>query len=133
MKRIIFALVFVFAFAQATLAQDIDKLIAELAEEEGVEHQVVDRSMLDAALAAAMAADSTGAMPSMPDFMKKLELVEVVAAENVSSELRPRFLKESDIYKNGGGYEVLLPVKEGKFEESDLKDILDEQAKNLNK
>jgi hypothetical protein len=164
MKGIILSLVLVLAFGQAAMAQDLDKLIAELAKVEGVAHKIVDRSTL-----AGMQADSTGAASSkMPGFMKKLELIEVVAAENVQPELKNRFLEELNKFEDGSGYETLLTVKDGednvrilaqhengvvtaviifaideedaaivkmvgKFDQSDLTDILNEQEKNLNK
>lgn len=169
MKRIILSLVLVLAFGQVAMAQDLDKLMAGLAKVEGVTHQIVDRSTLDAAVAAGMQADSTGAASSkMPGFMKKLELIEVVAAENVQPELKNRFLEELNKFEDGSGYETLLTVKDGednvrilaqrengvvtaviifaideedaaivkmvgKFDQSDLTDILNEQEKNKNK
>lgn len=169
MKKIILSLVLVFAFGQVAVAHDIDKLIEELSKVEGVEHQIVDRSMLDAAVAAGMQADSTGnASSKIPGFMKKLELIEVTAAENVQPELRNRFLAELDKFEDGDKYETLLTVKDGgdnvrilaqrengvvtaviifaideedaaivkmvgKFDQSDLTDILNEQEKNKNK
>jgi hypothetical protein len=169
MKRIILSLVLVLAFGQAVIAQDLNKLMTELAKMEGVTHQIVDRSMLDTAMAGEMQADSTGAASTkMPGFMKKLELVEVVSAENVQPELKNRFLEELSKFEDGSGYETLLTVKEGednvrilaqrengvvtaviifaideedtaivkivgKFDQSDLTDILNEQGKNMNK
>lgn len=168
MKKIILSLVFVLAFGQVAVAQDISKLIDELTKVEGVTHQIVDRSMLDAAMAGSIQADSTGeASSKKQNFMKKLEQIEVVAAENVQPELKNRFLEELNKFEDGNGYETLLTVKDGednvrilaqrengevtaviifaideedaaivkmvgKFDQSDLTEILNEQEKNKN-
>ena len=168
MKKIILTLLLALAFGQGAMAQDLDKLMAELAKIEGVNHQIVDRTMLDAATAA-MPEDSTDtASSAMPGFMKKLELVEITAAENVQPELKSRFLEELNKFKDGDKYETLLTVKEGednvrilaqreneevtaviifvideedavivkmvgKFDQSDLTDILNDQQKNINR
>lgn len=114
MKRIILSLVLVFAFGQAAMAQDLDKLMAELAKVEGVAHQIVDSSMLAVVKAEAMKADSTGdASSKKQNFIKKLELVEIVGAENVQPELRSRFNAEIDKFEDGDKYETLLKVKDG--------------------
>ena len=167
MKKIILTLLLALAFGQGAMAQDLDKLMAELAKIEGVNHQIVDRTMLDAATAA-MPEDSTDtASSAMPGFMKKLELVEITAAENVQPELKSRFLEELNKFKDGDKYETLLTVKEGednvrilaqreneevtaviifvideedavivkmvgKFDQSDLTDILNDKQKNIN-
>lgn len=168
MKKIILSLVLLFAFGQAAMAQDINKLIEELSKIEGVAHQIVDRSMLEGAVAAAAQADSTAEASKKQNFMKKLELIEVVAAENVQPELKNRFIAELNKFEDGNGYETLLTVKDGednvrilaqrengevtaviifaiddedaaivkmvgKFDQSDLTDILNEQEKNKNK
>lgn len=114
MKKIILSLVLIFAFGQAAMAQDLDKLMAELAKVEGVAHQIVDSSMLAPAKAEAMKADSTGdASSKKQNFIKKLELVEIVGAENVQPELRSRFNAEIDKFEDGDKYETLLKVKDG--------------------
>lgn len=167
MKKIIFTLLFALAFGQGAMAQDLDKLMAELANVEGVTHQIVDKTTLDA-VTTAIPEDSTGtASSAMPGFMKKLEQIEVIAAESVQAELKSRFLEELNKFKDGDKYETLLTVKEGednvrilaqrengvvtaviifaideedaaivkmvgKFDQSDLTDILNEQQKNNN-
>lgn len=114
MKKIILSLVLIFSFGQVAMAQDLDKLMAELAKVEGVAHQIVDSSMLAAAKAESMKADSTGdASSKRQNFIKKLELVEIVAAEDVQPELRSRFNAEIDKFEDGDKYETLLKVKDG--------------------
>ena len=50
MKKIILTLLLAFAFGQGAMAQDLDKLMGELAKIEGVTHQVVDQTTLNAAI-----------------------------------------------------------------------------------
>lgn len=107
------SLVLLLAFGQIALAQDINKLMAELAKIEGVEHQIVNRETIDASLAPALAADSTGELKSKMGFMGKLKFIEVVAVENPEAEIRTRYEKELINFKDGNGYETLLQVKDG--------------------
>lgn len=163
MKRIIISLVLVLAFGQVAMAQDINKLIAELAQIEGAEHQVVDRSMLEQSMTAAMQADST--LSEKAGFMKNIDQVDVVAVEDPKPEVREKFLAELNNFRDGNGYETMIAVKDdgdnvriiaqrenglvtaviifaiddediaiikmaGKFSESDLTKIIEEQQKN---
>lgn len=113
MKRIMLSLVLLLAFGQIALAQDINKLMAELAKIEGVEHQIVDSEMLNASLAPALAADSTGELKSKMGFVSKLKFIEVVAAEDMAAEVKSKYEKELNDFKDGNGYETLLHVKDG--------------------
>lgn len=107
------SLVLLLAFGQIALAQDINKLMAELAKIEGVEHQIVDSETLNASLAPALAADSTGELKSKMGFVSKLKFIEVVAVENPEAEIRAKYENELINFKDGNGYETLIHVKDG--------------------
>lgn len=67
--------------------------------------------MLEASLAAAKAADSTGMISSQaPPFMEKLESIDVINLSSCSSEVKGLFLKDLDNIQDGNGYETLINV-----------------------
>lgn len=113
MKKIFFTLGLIFAFTQASVAQNIDKLIEELVSIEGVGHQVIDRNMLAGAISQNQNTDSAKvASENDMDFIGKVEAIEVVALENPSAEVRAKFAAEFANIKDGNGYETLLSAKE---------------------
>lgn len=72
MKRLLFSLVLILATVCSASAQDIDQFISELSKIDGVEHQRVDREMLEGQLQQAIEADPSGQLESqLPSFMKK--------------------------------------------------------------
>lgn len=64
MKKYIFSLVLTFVAVQFSYAQDLNSFMSDFSKQEGVQRQLVDRSMLDMSMKAAMTADSTGQMVS---------------------------------------------------------------------
>ena len=66
MKKFISCILLIFAISQIASAQDLSNWVSGLSMIENAEYQLVDRSMLEASLAAAKAADSTGIMSSPP-------------------------------------------------------------------
>jgi len=113
MKKYMFLLVLALIAVQFTFAQDLNQLMNDMSKIEGAQHQVVDREMLNTSMNAAMEADSTGRLKSeMPAFMQKMESVEVVAIEEYSPEVKERFQKEINGFRDGNGYETLLSVKD---------------------
>lgn len=113
MKKYIFSLVLTFVAVQFTYAQDLNSFMSEFSKQEGVQRQLVDRSMLDMSMKAAMTADSTGQMVSkMPAFMQKIDSIEVLAIEKYSPEVKTKFLEGIQSFKDGNGYATLLSVNE---------------------
>ncbi|NDV93731.1 DUF4252 domain-containing protein [Dysgonomonas sp. 521] len=114
MKKYLFSLVVALIATQFISAQDLNALMQDMSKVEGVQHQVVDRAMLDMSIKAALETDSTGELKSnMPAFMEKLDSVVVVAIENYSPEVKTRFESELQNFKDGNGYTTLLTVKDG--------------------
>ena len=113
MKKYIFSLVLTFVAVQFTYAQDLNSFMSEFSKQEGVQRQLVDRSMLDMSMKAAMTADSTGQMVSkMPAFMQKIDSIEVLAIEKYIPEVKTKFLEGIQRFKDGNGYATLLSVNE---------------------
>ena len=111
MKKLIFSILLIFASSQFILAQDLSNWVSGLALVENAEYQLVDRPMLEASLAAAKAADSTGMISSQaPPFMEKLESIDVINLSSCSSEVKDLFLKDLDNIQDGNGYETLINV-----------------------
>jgi len=156
MKKII-VLFLLAGLSLSIFAQDIDQMMADLAKQENVQHEVVDQDMLKMAL--------SSQQENMPPFMEKLTAVEVVAQDGATEELRNDMISRIANFKDGNGYETLLTVKEGvdnvriithkdkeglthiyimvvdeddiafvkmsgTFDEKDLEDIINEQKKN---
>ena len=114
MKKLIFLLVIIFVTGQTVQGQDkLKGVMAELSKLENVQHQVVDKDMLNSQMEQAMAADSTGELRSqMPSFMQKIDSIEVLAAGNVDEETYTKMVNDMDGIKDGDGYETMLTVKE---------------------
>lgn len=111
MKKLIFSILLIFATSQLVSAQDLSNWVSGLALVENAEYQLVDRPMLEASLAAAKAADSTGMISSQaPPFMEKLESIDVINLSSCSSEVKDLFLKDLDNIQDGNGYETLINV-----------------------
>lgn len=121
MKKIILSLILIAGIGNTVTAQDLNQLITDLANIEGVQHQLIDKTMLDAQIAGAMATDSTGEFKlNMPGFMQKIDLMEVVIVEDSSDEVRDKVTQELSEVKDGNGYETLLKVKQ---DEQDIRII----------
>lgn len=111
MKKLIFSILLIFTTSQLVSAQDLSNWVSGLALVENAEYQLVDRPMLEASLAAAKAADSTGMISSQaPPFMEKLESIDVINLSSCSSEVKDLFLKDLDNIQDGNGYETLINV-----------------------
>jgi hypothetical protein len=114
MKKYLFSLVVALIAAQFISAQDLNGLMQELSKVEGVQHQIVDKAMLDMSMKSAQEADTTGETKSkMPSFMEKLDSVEVVAIENYSPEVKAKLEDQIQNFKDGNGYTTLLTVRDG--------------------
>ena len=111
MKKFISCILLIFAISQIASAQDLSNWVSGLSMIENAEYQLVDRSMLEASLAAAKAADSTGIMSSPPPpFMEKLESIDIINLSSCSTEVKDLFLKDLDNIQDENGYETLINV-----------------------
>lgn len=111
MKKRLFSLILILATVCSASAQDIDQLMADLAKEEGIQHQIIDKETLQKQLGQAMDADSSGQLKStMPSFLNKVELIETVISPETQDNLKNKFVSELSSMKKEG-YESLLKVK----------------------
>ncbi len=111
MKKLIFSIFLIFTTSQISYAQDLSNWVSGLSMVKDAEYQLVDRQMLEASLAAAKAADSTGIIStSTPPFMEKLESIDVINLSACSTEVKDLFLKDLDNIQDGNGYETLINV-----------------------
>lgn len=111
MKKLIFSIFLIFTTSQIASAQDISNWVSGLSMVKDAEYQLVDRDMIEASLAAAKAADSTGmASVSTPPFMEKLKSIDVINLSACSPEIKNLFLKDLDNIKDENGYETLINV-----------------------
>lgn len=111
MKKFISCILLIFTISQLASAQDLSNWVSGLSMIENAEYQLVDRSMLEASLAAAKAADSTGIMSSpTPPFMEKLESIDIINLSSCSTEVKDLFLKDLDNIQDEKGYETLINV-----------------------
>lgn len=111
MKKLIFCILLIFATIQISSAQDLSNWVSGLSMVKDAEYQLVDRPMIEASLAAAKAADSTGMVSAQtPPFMEKLESIDVINLTACSTEIKDLFLKDLDNIKDGNGYETLINV-----------------------
>lgn len=100
MKRIILALVLVLALGQVTMAQDLDKLMDNLAKVEGAQRQVMNRDML------------TGSQKDkIPDFMSKADSVVAVIVQNCPQDVNDKIQEGITSAETNGIYEPLVVVK----------------------
>lgn len=113
MKKLLVSLVLIMAVVSSTFAQDIDQFISDLSKLEGVQHQRIDREMLDGQLKAAAEADPSGKLKSqLPPFLEKIDLIEVVVSEDSSADIKNEFASKLSDLKVGEDFETLLKVKE---------------------
>lgn len=113
MKKILLLLLLLAGTGNFINAQDLDQLITDLAKIDEVQHQLVDKAMLDSQMGQAIAADSTGELKSkMPAFLKKIEGIETVILENSSDEIKEKVSSELTKINEGKVYESLLKVKQ---------------------
>lgn len=111
MKKFIFSIFLIFITSQFCSAQDISNWVSGLSMVKDAEYQLVDRSMIEASLAATKAIDSTGTISSQtPPFMEKLESIDVINLSSCSTEIKDLFLKDLANIKDGNGYETLINV-----------------------
>lgn len=114
MKKLLLSLILIVSTTSIAIAQDLDQLITDLAKMEGVQHQLVDKTMLDKQLEDAKAADSTGELASkIPAFMEKIDQIEVVMAQSAPAEIKDKITTQLADFKDENGYESLLKVKQG--------------------
>ncbi|MBD8347113.1 MULTISPECIES: DUF4252 domain-containing protein [unclassified Dysgonomonas] len=112
MKKLIFSIFLVFATSQIISAQDLSNWVSGLALNENAQYQQVDRTMIEASLAAARIADSS-AVPQTPPFMEKLESIDVINLTECSAEIKKLFLADLEGIKDENGYETLINVVDG--------------------
>lgn len=160
MKKILFSLVLLF-LGQVIYAQDLNKLMDDLAKVEGAQRQVMDRDMLSTSIPESQ-------KDKMPDFMSKVDsitavilsscaedviaefsagvnaaetsdayepLVSVKKEDNIVSILQAKSEDETKdiyIYVVGGGGATVFVKMTGKFTVEDLANIVKEQQKNDN-
>lgn len=109
MKKLIFCIFLIFTTSQLVSAQDLNYWVSSLALNKDVQYQQVDQAMLEASMAAARAADSSGMIPSQtPSFMEKLESIDVINLSACSPEVKKLFLKDLADIKDENGYETLI-------------------------
>lgn len=113
MKRLLLPLILLVATVYTATAQDINQLMTDLSKVEGVQHQIIDKEMLQGQLNQAIEADQSGQLKSqMPAFMQKMETVEAIISENTPTDIKEKFDTELANLKDEGGYETLLKVKQ---------------------
>lgn len=114
MKKIILLFILIAGIGNAVTAQNLNQLITDLANIEGVQYQLIDKAMLNTQIEGAMATDSTGELKlNMPGFMQKIDQIEVAIVENGSDEAINKVTQELSKVKDENGYEYLLKVKQG--------------------
>ncbi|MDR1090688.1 MAG: DUF4252 domain-containing protein [Prevotella sp.] len=104
MKRIILSLVFVLAFGQAVMAQDLSKLMDELAKVESAQRQVMDRGMLSQSIPESQ-------KEKMPAFMSKADSVVAVMVQNCPQDVNDKIQEGITEAETSGIYEPLVTVK----------------------
>lgn len=160
MKKILFSLVLLFV-GQVIYAQDLNKLMDDLAKVEGAQRQVMDRDMLSTSIPESQ-------KDKMPDFMSKVDSITAVILSSCSEDVIAEFsagvnaaeisdayeplvsVKKEDnivsilqaksedetkdiyIYVVGGGGATVFVKMSGKFTVEDLANIVKEQQKNDN-
>lgn len=113
MKRLLLPLILFVATVYTATAQDINQLMTDLSKVEGVQHQIIDKEMLQGQLNQAVGADQSGQLKSqMPTFMQKMEKVEAIISENTPADIKEKFETELANLKDGDEYETLLKVKQ---------------------
>jgi predicted CopG family antitoxin len=166
MKKFIVFFILILAGSHIATAQELDRLMEEVAKNEKAQRQVVDKAMLGASVAQAQAQDSTGELKSkMPSFMQKIDSIQVVTLKKNAPDTRNMVLDNLNSFKDDDVYSTLVRVKDGednvriiakrdgetvsdvyilvmdeedivlvkmsgRLEQSDLEDIVKEQAKN---
>lgn len=110
MKKLLLSLILIVSTTSIAIAQDLNQLITDLAKIEGVQHQLVDKTMLGKQLEDAKAADPTGEIPA---FMQKVDQIEVVMAQSAPAEIKDKITSHLADFKDENGYESLLKVKQG--------------------
>lgn len=102
MKKILFALMFIFA-VQASFAQDLDQLMEKLSKVENAQIQNANKEMLQAALSSK---DS-----KIPPFVSKMDSVVAVIAPNCPQEINDEIKIGINAAEQSNTYEALVSVK----------------------
>ncbi|GAB6121232.1 DUF4252 domain-containing protein [Dysgonomonas termitidis] len=114
MKKFIVFFILILAGTHIATAQDLDRLMEEVAKNEKAQRQVVDKTMLGASMAQAQAQDPTGELKSkMPSFMQKIDSIQVVTLEEGAPDTRNTVLENLNSFKDDDIYSTLVRVKDG--------------------
>ncbi len=104
MKKMIIIFILLSALSLTVSAQDLDRMMADLAKVENVVRQVVNKDMLDTSMGEQK--------KDLPSFLKNITKIEVLALEDGNEEIKNNLIKEISSFKDGNGYETLLQVKD---------------------
>ncbi|MBK5721723.1 DUF4252 domain-containing protein [Dysgonomonas sp. Marseille-P4677] len=114
MKKILIIFILIITGSLFAIAQNPDSLIADLAKNKDVQHQVIDQSMLKSSLDQAKAQDPSGNLASsIPPFMQKIDSIEVVTLDSETSEARDILLNGLDTLTDNDEYTTLVKVRDG--------------------
>ncbi|GHV16001.1 hypothetical protein FACS1894179_02110 [Bacteroidia bacterium] len=103
MKKIFFSLVLLFV-GQVIYAQDLNKLMDNLAKVEGAQRQVMDKAMLSQSIPESQ-------KDKMPDFMSKADSVVAVIVQNCPQDVNDKIQEGITGAETSGIYEPLVTVK----------------------
>jgi hypothetical protein len=110
MKKFIVFFILILAGSHIATAQDLDRLMEEVAKNEKTQRQVVDKTML----AQAQAQDTTGELKSvMPSFMQKIDSIQVVTLLEEDADTRNLVLDNLNSFKDDDVYSTQVRVKDG--------------------
>lgn len=104
MKKILFIFLLVFV-GQVIYAQDLDKLMDELAKVESAQRQVMDKAML------AQAMDNEDENNKMPGFMSKADSVIAVIVHSCPLDVSKKISAGINLSEKSGQYETLISLK----------------------
>jgi len=114
MKKFIVFFILILAGSHIATAQELDRLMEEVAKNEKAQRQVVDKAMLGVSMAQAQAQDPTGELKSkMPSFMQKIDSIQVVTLEEDAPDTRNMVLDNLNSFKDDDIYSTLVRVKDG--------------------
>ncbi len=103
MKKILFSLVLLF-LGQVIYAQDLNKLMDDLAKIEGAQRQVMDRDMLSTSIPESQ-------KEKMPDFMSKVDSITAVILSSCAEDVIAEFSAGVNAAETSDAYEPLVSVK----------------------
>ncbi len=121
MKKILFGLVLLFV-GQVIYAQDLNRLMDDLAKVESAQRQVMDKDMLNKSIPESQ-------KDKMPDFMSKADSVVAVIVQHCPQDVNDKIQEGISEAETGGVYEPLVTVKK----ENNRVSVLSSKGEDENK